>query len=133
MGGEIKRRSIGSLQIGNYIIIDGAACTVSNMQVSRPGKHGHAKVRLDAVGIVDGRKRQIVMPGHDEIEVPIIDKRNAQVLSISGDTAQVMDSETYETFDLAIPEELKDELAEGAIVLYWQILKDRVMKQIKPS
>ena len=68
MGGEIKRRSIGSLQIGNYIIIDGAACTVSNMQVSRPGKHGHAKVRLDAVGIVDGRKRQIVMPGHDEIE-----------------------------------------------------------------
>ncbi|KYK24815.1 hypothetical protein AYK26_02960 [Euryarchaeota archaeon SM23-78] len=133
MTGEIKRRSIGSLQVGNYIVIDGAACTVSNIQISRPGKHGHAKVRLDAVGIVDGRKRQIVMPGHDEIDVPVIDKRNAQVLSITGDTAQVMDSETYETFDLVIPEDLKGELSEGAVVVYWVILKDRVMKQIKTA
>ena len=115
MGGEIKRRSVGSLQVGNYVIIDGAACTVSGTQTSRPGKHGHAKVRLDAVGIVDGRKRQIVMPGHDEIEVPVIDKRNAQVLNISGDTANVMDSETYETFDLKIPDELKGEISEGIV------------------
>ena len=133
MMGETKRRSVGSLQVGNYVVIDGAACTITNIQVSRPGKHGHAKVRLDAVGIVDGRKRQIVMPGHDEIEVPVIDKRNAQVLSITGDTAQVMDSETYETFDLVIPEELKPELKEGDVVLYWVILNDRVMKQIKPA
>ena len=133
MSGEIKRKSVGSLQVGNYCVIDGAACTVTNIQISRPGKHGHAKVRLDAVGLVDGRKRQIVMPGHDEIDVPVIEKKNAQVLSIAGDTAQVMDSETYETFDLAIPEDLKDELADGAIVVYWQILNDRVMKQIKPS
>lgn len=132
MSGEIKRKSVGSLQVGNYVIIEDAACTVTNIQTSRPGKHGHAKVRLDAVGMVDGRKRQIVMPGHDEIDVPVIDKRNAQILSISGDTAQVMDAETYETFDLAIPEELKEELTEGATVLYWQILNDRVMKQIKP-
>nr|MCK4930342.1 translation initiation factor IF-5A [Nanoarchaeota archaeon] len=133
MGGEIKRKSVGSLQTGNYVIVDGAACTVTGIQTSRPGKHGHAKVRLDAVGIVDGRKRQIVMPGHDEIDVPIIDKKNAQVLSISGDIAQVMDSDTYETFDLKIPEELKAELTEGAVVLYWVILNDRVMKQVKPT
>ena len=133
MSGEIKRKSVGSLQTGNYVIVDSAACTVTGIQTSRPGKHGHAKVRLDAVGIVDGRKRQIVMPGHDEIDVPIIDKKNAQVLSISGDVAQVMDSDTYETFDLKIPEELKAEISEGAVVLYWIILSDRVMKQIKPT
>lgn len=133
MGGEIKRKSVGSLQTGNYVLVDGAACTVTGIQTSRPGKHGHAKVRLDAVGIVDGRKRQLVMPGHDEIDVPIIDKKNAQVLSISGDIAQVMDSDTYETFDLKIPEELKAEISEGAVVLYWTILSDRVMKQIKPT
>ena len=132
MSGEVKRKSVISLQVGNYVVIDGVACTVTSTQTSRPGKHGHAKVRLDAVGIVDGRKRQIVMPGHDEIDVPVIDKRNAQVLSIAGDTAQVMDSDTYETFDLGIPEEIKAELKEGDIVLYWVILNDRVMKQIKP-
>jgi translation initiation factor 5A len=73
------------------------------------------------------------MPGHDEIEVPVIDKRNAQVLSISSDTAQVMDSDTYETFDLAVAEELKEDLKEGDTVVYWQILNDRVMKQIKTT
>jgi translation elongation factor P/translation initiation factor 5A len=42
-----------------------------------------------------------------------------------------MDSETYETFDLAIPEEMKDEVVEGSTILFWQILEDRVMKQVK--
>ena len=106
--GETKPVSVGSLKKGNYVIVDGAACVVSDTQVSRPGKHGHAKVRLTAVGIIDGRKRQIVMPGHDHIDVPIIDKRTAQVLSIHGDSVNVMDLETYETFDLKIPGELKD-------------------------
>jgi translation initiation factor 5A len=133
MGGEVKRKSIGGLQIGNYVVVEGSACTVTSMQVSRPGKHGHAKVRLDAVGIIDGKKHQIVAPGHDEIDVPVIDKRNAQVLSITGDTANVMDSETYETFDLKIPEEVKGTVNEGTVVVYWIILDDRVMKQIKTA
>ncbi len=132
-GGEVKRKSVGSLQVGNYCIVDSAACTITNIQTSRPGKHGHAKVRLDAIGIVDGKKRQIMMPGHDEIEVPIIGKLNAQVLSINGDNAQVMDSESFETFDMKIPSDLKDKenLTEGSVVVYWQILNDRIMKQIK--
>ena len=71
------------------------------------------------------------MPGHDTIEVPIIGKKNAQVLSIAGDHANVMDSETYETFDLAIPEELQSELKDGDTIVYWEILDDKVMKQIK--
>lgn len=129
--GEVKLVSIGSLKKGNYVVIDGVACTVGDTSVSRPGKHGHAKVRMDAVGILDGKKRVIVMPGHDNIEAPIIDKRNAQVLSISGDHANVMDSETYETFDLEIPADLKDDCKDGSVIVYWIILDDKVMKQIK--
>jgi len=128
--GEITLKSIGTLQKGNYIIIDGAACVVSSTQTSRPGKHGHAKVRMQAVGMIDGRKREIVMPGHDKVEVPIIGKKNAQVLSINGDLANVMDMETYETFDLVVPEELKGKLGEGDTVLYWEIMNDKVMKQV---
>ena len=100
-------------------------------QTSRPGKHGHAKVRLTGVGLIDEKKRVIVVPGHDHIDVPIIDKRNAQVLSIAGDKANVMDSENYETFDLKIPAELKGQVVEGCTVLYWIILDDKVMKQVK--
>ncbi|MBR9676351.1 translation initiation factor IF-5A [Candidatus Woesearchaeota archaeon] len=131
MEGEIKLSSVGGLKKGNWVVIDGVACIVKDTQTSRPGKHGHAKVRLSASGILDGKTRVITMPGHDNIEVPIIDKRNAQVLSIAGNDANVMDSETYETFDLEIPDELKDSCVEGSTVVYWIILKDKVMKQIK--
>tara|TARA_B100000315_G_C14248284_1_gene438493 strand:- start:42 stop:437 length:396 start_codon:yes stop_codon:yes gene_type:complete len=128
-----KMQSVGSLQKGSYVILDGAACKVADMQVSRPGKHGHAKVRLTAVGLVDEKKRIVVMPGHDNVDVPIVEKKSAQVLSIQGDVANVMDSESYETFDLSIPEELKGEVVEGVNVMYWVILNDKVMKQVKPQ
>lgn len=126
-----KMASVGGLQKGNYVVIDGAACRVVDTQTSRPGKHGHAKVRLTAVGLVDDKKRVIVMPGHDNIEVPIVEKKTAQVLSIQGKTANVMDAETYETFDIDIPDELKADVVEGCNVLYWIILEDKIMKQVK--
>ena len=123
--------SVGTLQKGRYVVIDGVASVVTDVSVSRPGKHGHAKVNLTAVGMLDNKKRNITMPGHDNIEVPVIDKKNAQILSITGDKAQVMDSESFETFDLEIPGELKDSCAEGVTVVYWVILGENVMKQIK--
>ena len=126
-----KMQSVGELQKGSYIVLEGAACRVVDMQVSRPGKHGHAKVRLTAIGLVDEKKRIAVMPGHDNVEVPIVEKKAAQVLSVQEDVANVMDSETYETFDLKIPEELKGQVTEGSNVMYWAILNDKVMKQIK--
>lgn len=129
--GETVPRSVATLSKGNYVVIDGVASIVSDTQTSRPGKHGHAKVRLTAVGMIDGKKRELVMPGHDNIDVPIIEKKTAQVLSVTNDTANVMDAETFETFDLKIPEELKEGCREGASILYWIILNDKVMKQIK--
>ena len=126
-----KPVAVGSLKKGNYIVLEGAACIVSDTQVSRPGKHGHAKVRLSAVGIIDNKKRIVVMPGHDNIEQPVIEKKTSQVLSIQGDTANVMDNETFETFDLKIPEELKEKVVEGSTVLYWIILSDKVMKSVQ--
>lgn len=132
MAGDTKVTDVSSIQKGSYMIIDGEACKVNSVQVSRPGKHGHAKFRIEAVGMIDGKKRDIVMP-HGSVEVPIIEKRTAQVLSISGNKANVMDSETFETFDLDIPEELKEQATEGCNVLYWVVLNSKTMKQVKPE
>ncbi len=129
--GETKPIAIGTLKKGNYIVIEGIACKVCDIQVSRPGKHGHAKIRMTGVGLMDGKKRVIVAPGHDHVDTPIVEKKNAQVLSISGNTANVMDNESYETFDLDIPEELQGQVKESSQVLYWIILEDKVMKQVQ--
>jgi translation initiation factor 5A len=129
--GETKLVSVGSLKKGSYVVVEGIASIVSDTATSRPGKHGHAKVNFMAVGILDGKKRNAVMPGHDMVDVPVIGKRTAQILSISGKHANVMDGETFETFDLEIPEELQGQVVEGTNVVYWTILDDKVMKSIK--
>ncbi|MEK6845262.1 MAG: translation initiation factor IF-5A [Nanoarchaeota archaeon] len=128
---EKKLVDVGGLKKGDTIIIDDAACKITDVSVSRPGKHGHAKVNMMAVGILDGKKRNLVLPGHDKVEAPIIEKKNAQILSIAGDKAQVMDTVTYETFEMEIPEELKGNVREGVEVLYWEIMGTKVMKQVK--
>jgi translation initiation factor 5A len=128
---EVKHKSVGSLQKGNYVVLEDAACIVTDIKISRPGKHGHAKVNLTAVGMLDSKKRNTVMPGHDSIETPVIGKKNAQILSVTGNSCNVMDVETYETFDLAVPPELDGQVAEGQTVVYWIVLNDKVLKQIK--
>ena len=127
----IKLQSVGSLQKGSYIIIDGVACRVVDTATSRPGKHGHAKVNLMASGLIDGKKRNLVLPGHDNVEVPIIEKKDAQVLSVTGDVASCMDMESFETIELKLDDEAVKDAQEGDVILYWQILEDKVAKQIK--
>jgi translation initiation factor 5A len=128
---DTKMITANNVQKGSFIVLEGSACKVVDVEISKPGKHGHSKVRVSAVGLIDDKKRIVVMPGHDNVEVPIIEKKNAQVLSVHGDTANVMDSETYETFDLKIPEEFREQVVEGSSVLYWTIMNERVIKQVK--
>ena len=119
---------------GNYIIVDGEACKVTSMTKSKPGKHGAAKVRLEAVGVFDGKKRVLMKPADSSVDSPIIDKRKAQVISISGDSIQLMDLENYETFETSIPEEFKARLtpgSEGAEVVYWQFGKNMMIKEVR--
>ncbi|MBI2107205.1 translation initiation factor IF-5A [Candidatus Woesearchaeota archaeon] len=128
---EQKVINVSGLKVGNYCIIDNIACVVKSIQTSKTGKHGHAKCRIEAIGIVDSQKKVIVLPGHDKMVVPIIEKKAAQILSIHDETANVMDMETFETFDLKIPEDIKGNIREGVQVIYWDVLGNKVMKQIK--
>lgn len=120
---------LNEIRVSGYIMLDGAPCVIINIKKSAPGKHGHAKYRITAVGIIDGKKR-VVVKAHGRVEVPIVDKKQAQVLSIKGEKAQVMDNETYETFDITIPEELKEQIREGIQISYWNIMGTLVMKKV---
>ena len=101
------------MRVGTYLLLDGVAHQVKKMDISKTGKHGHAKVRFEAVSAFSGKKKVLVFPGHDKFEVPMIEKKNAQVLSISGAIASLMDSESFENIDLEIPEELQGSIKES--------------------
>ena len=114
---------VRTLRVNRYVIIDDEPCKIVSISTSKPGKHGEAKARIEAIGIFDGQKRSIVDPVKHKVHVPMIDKRTAQVLSLVGDTAvQLMDLETYETFEMPIPEEFKGQLQPGNEIQYLQAL-----------
>lgn len=130
---DIKLTHASSLKSGSFILVDGEPFQVRDTQTSRPGKHGHAKVRIKAVHIITGSNKEVVKPGHDDVEVPIIYKKNGQLLSITGDSAEIMDMETFESIpaDLKITdEELRAKLQPGQTVLFWQVVGKIIIKDI---
>ncbi len=127
---DVTMAEIGKLKEGRYIVVNGEPHIISNMQKSAPGKHGHAKYRVEAKNMFTGNKTVVVMTAHSHIEVPNLRKQKANVLSVSGNSAQIMDMETYETFDLEIPEELQGQVEAGKIILYWEIMSKKIMKEI---
>ena len=122
---------VKTLKVGKYVILDGEASKITSLSTSSPGKHGAAKARLEAVGIFDNQKRSIVKPVDTKIDIPMIDKRVGQVLSLMGTNVQLMDMENYETIELPIPDELKDQITEGAEVDYITALGNMKIMRVK--
>ena len=120
-----------NLKKGNYIIADGEPCRVINVGHSKTGRHGSTKVRIEAVGIFDEKKRLILKPGAASLDVPIIQKGTAQVISVAGDVVQLMDLSDYSTFQTSIPDELKGKLQSGTEITYWKVENRVVIKEIK--
>ncbi len=114
---------------GSTIIIDGEPCIVKTIDISKTGKHGHAKVRIEAIGIINGKKRVIARPGHERFEVPMIEKKKAQVLSISKEKVNVMDINNYETFDLMQNIEEVPDLVDGDKIEYWEVDGKKIIKR----
>lgn len=114
---------------GTNILVDGTPCTVKNIDISKTGKHGHAKCRIEAVGIITGQKKVFVIPGHDRLEVPMVDKRKGQVLSVGENTVSIMDLENFETIDVPCPAEIKSELEENSNVEYWDVEGEKIIKR----
>jgi translation initiation factor 5A len=122
---------LGSLKEGSYIVIDGEPCRIVEYDKSKTGKHGSAKARIVAIGVFDGVKKSLVSPVASMVEVPLIEKRSGQIISISGDILQIMDLETFETFELPFPkeEEVAKLISQGAEVEYWRVLgKSKIMR-----
>lgn len=130
---EKKIVEIRTLKPGKYILIDNVPCKIQSMAHSKPGKHGGARVRIDAMGIFESTKKNLIKPASDKAEVPMLDKRTAQVLAVVGDKLQMMDMESYETFDMSMPEEddVKSVIKEGAEVMYLSWSGKRKITQAK--
>lgn len=113
-----EQTEIGKLKEGRYMVIDDEPCKILSISTSKPGKHGAAKSRIDVVGIFDNMKRSIVQPVSAKTYVPIVERRTAQIISIAGNTVQMMDIKDFEMFEMDLPEENVAKLEAGKEVPY---------------
>ncbi len=115
---------------GTTLLWDGVPCVVKSNDQSKTGKHGSMKCRMEVVGIFDKKKRIGVIPGGENLEVPLVEKKRAQILSVSDDRASVMDLENFETLELPFDEELNGKLAPEQQVEYWDVEGKRVIMRL---
>jgi len=126
-GGIMKTLAeVRTLKVGKYVVIEDEPCKIVEYTTSKPGKHGEAKARLTAIGMFSGQKKSLVHPVTHKVYVPNIDKRTAQVIALMGEEVQLMDMDSYETFNIPIPDEYKDDLEPGKEIHY-VIALDRKM------
>ena len=130
MPDDITYGSMKDLKPGRFLLIDGVPCRVVEIDTSSPGKHGAAKMRITAVGIFDGSKKTLLKPSSADIEVPVISKKKAQVVSITENLVQVMDLDTYDTYDVPMPEELKGSLKQGSEVEIMESMNRRIISRV---
>ncbi|MGB9707855.1 MAG: translation initiation factor IF-5A [Candidatus Pacearchaeota archaeon] len=129
---SLKLVDATELRQGSFAMINEAPCVVKSIDISKTGKHGASKCRIEAIGILDDKKRITVMPGSERVAVPMIEKKRAQVLSINKQDAKasVMDLENFETIDAAIASDLLESVAEGSQVEYWNVEGSKIIKRL---
>lgn len=123
-------------------MMDGSEpCLIKATERSKSGKHGHAKVRVVCVGLFDNNKRSLTIPSGHMVEIPEIIKGVAQINFIEETSINIMDIESYESFDVDWPkdEELSQKLKDlkgkpdiiaTAQVDFWQLAGKTLINRV---
>src|SRR6056297_3503712 len=101
-----EQKEVRDRDEGSYVMMDDTPCKIDSYSTAKPGKHGSAKARVEGKGVFDGKKRNLSQPVDAKIWVPIIERKQGQVVNVeSDDVAQVMDLDTYDTITMKVPGE----------------------------
>ena len=115
---------------GTTILIDGEPYVVRSNDISKTGKHGASKCRIEAVGVFADKKKIVAVPGSERFDVPNIEKKRVQILSMSGDLATVMDLESYETIDIPFHENIRNNIAPEKYGEMWVVEGKKMLMRV---
>jgi len=93
-----QQTEVRDLDEGSYVMIEDVPCKIDSYSTAKPGKHGSAKARIEARGVFDGQKRSLSQPVDAKVWVPIINRKQGQVIDVRDGEVQVMDLDTYDNF-----------------------------------
>ena len=121
---------MGDLKVGKYVMIEGIPCRVVSMDKSKPGKHGAAKISIVAISLYNDTKHSLMKSSNADCEVPVVERKRAQVISNDGNSAQLMDLENFDTFEASVPEEMRSEIEPGKEIQYMQVMGRKMLLQV---
>lgn len=123
---------VGDLREGKLVVIEGEPCKIVSIDKSKTGKHGSIKARVEGISLFTGSKKTIMKPVDAAAEIPIITKKNAQVIAdIGNHRIQLMDLQSYETFEMDVPEEFRNQVAAGKEVEIQEVMGRRMLARVK--
>ncbi|MBI1973939.1 translation initiation factor IF-5A [Candidatus Micrarchaeota archaeon] len=131
MPGEIQFGTVKELKEGKLVVIDGEPCRVVGIDLAKTGKHGSSKARVEAISLFTGNKKTLLKPSDATCEIPIIEKKAVQVVAITGDTMQLMDLQTFESFEMPIPDEYKGKIVQGGELEIQDVMGKKLLSRVK--
>jgi translation initiation factor 5A len=122
--------SMGDIKEGKYVIIDDHPCRIVSMSKAKPGKHGAAKISAVGMSLFDNTKHSLMKPSDSDIEIPIVERKRAQIVSVTGESAQLMDLQSFETFEVTVPEDLRAQMEAGKEMQYIDVMGKRILERV---
>lgn len=95
---------IKQLKKGSYIMHKGEPALIKTMGLVVTGTHSHGKMKLEVQGLFSRTNDSFTLPLHERVEEVEIIRKLGQLLSMNSNQGQVMDMQSYETFDSEIGE-----------------------------
>ncbi len=95
----------GQIRKGGLIMIKGEPCKVSEVSVSKTGKHGHAKCNFVAYNIFNNKKLCDMVPSTHGTTVPIVTRTEYTLIDIGEDEfVSLLDDDGNTREDLSLPD-----------------------------
>ncbi len=104
------------VEIGAWIMFNREPYKVKRKDVITAGTHSHSKLKFTLQGLFAPGEKQNVYAHNDSVELAELEMKSGQIISVTGDKCQIMDSRTYEIDDVYIPQ--GTEVKEGGIAQY---------------
>ena len=104
------------IKTGDWVMFNRQPFKVKRKEIVTAGTHMHSKSKLIMVSLFGGGEKAQVYGHHDKLDTVDIQHKLGQVISVSGNKCQIMDTKSYEVFDALTTEE--NPVSEGQSVLF---------------
>ena len=110
--------SASDLNAGNYFLHNNEPVQVVKKEVIAYGTNSHTKLKFYFKPLTGGGEKTVTMGHIDKVDILDITRKSGMIIAKMQDKVQIMDSQSYETFDAKIDPDLLESMNENDEVIF---------------